>query len=294
VLRRVDSTQYGALLLDVIALQLETSGAIGDILSVLDEILDDVNDKQVEADDLNAKTVADCNEKEDKYTKIIHDAEFAIAQAEDYLGFLESEKRRLESEIDRVEAAMNKNRADKASAIQERESAHELYLSRLQEHEESIAACDEAIELLEQLKNTSAPTMIQVRKTSTTLMNLREKIQKMDGITSTYTPFLKVLLEIAASQENFSNQETVNQVNSLLNELKSDLEDSKEALIEEEEAAQEAHDAYVTELDTIYAALTEELAQLYTDLANVVNEIGVQHNIIDTNTVILNDTKATL
>jgi hypothetical protein len=49
------------------------------------------------------------------------------------------------------------------------------------------------------LKNSSAFNLIQVRKTSTTLMNLREKIQKMDTINPTYTPLLEVLLEIAAS-----------------------------------------------------------------------------------------------
>jgi len=294
VLRRIDSTQYGELLLDVIALQLETTDAIGDIMNVLDEILEDIQNQQEEADKLNEETVADCNDKDAKYSKTISDANKAIVDATNLLGLLETEKARLEAELDRVDGEKNKNRRDKDDAIFQRQDENRLYLERLAEHDESIEACKEAIELLEQLKNNSAPSLIQIRKTSTTLMNLREKIQKMDTITSTYTPFLKVLLEIAASQENFANQDTVNQVAVLLNELQTDLENSRAKLNADEESAQQAHDAYVNTLDLNYEALLEKERKLKAELSSAVSEIAVQKGIVSYNTQLVVDTQAIL
>lgn len=294
VLRRVDSTQYGELLLDVIALQLETTDAVGDILGVLDEILADLSSKQSSADEENEDNVEYCNNKGDEYNEIIYQAELDISVANSLIQEFEAEKLRLENEIDRVEAAMEKNRNDKESAINQRAADNATYLGRLAEHEESIDACVEAIELLEQLSNTSSPSLIQVRKTSTTLMNLREKIQKMSSITSTYTPFLKVLLEIAASQENFSNQDTVNQVNQLLSDLKSDLEHSKIDLVDEEDKAQIAHDEYIIQLDGIYASLELELNELYLNLSAAIENLRIQRNIVDEATTLLNNTRASL
>lgn len=294
VLRRVDSTQYGELLLDVIALQLENPDAVGDILSVLDEILVDLSNKQSDADIKNEVDVAYCNDKQGEYNQIISDAQLAIDSANVLLAKLENEKSRLEGEIDRVEAAIAKNLADKDSAITKREADHKLYESRLAEHDESIEACDEAVELLKQLKNTSSPSLIQVRKTSTTLMNLREKIQKMDTITSNYTPFLKVLLEIAASQDNFANQETVNQVNELLADLRADLVQSKADLNDEEDKAQKAHEEYISQLDLAYSSLQVELADLHTNLIGVVSEIRVQKQIVEDKTTLVTTTKASL
>jgi hypothetical protein len=296
VLRRVDSTQYGELLLDVIALQLETSDAIGDIVNVLDDIVDDLVNKQEEADEENKRTVADCNEKDAKYSEIISQANQAINDANSSLVTLRSEKIRLEGEIDRVEGEIRKNRKDRADAVAEREAENALYLERLAEHDESIEATKEAIELLNQLKKSpaGASNLVQIRKTSTTLMNLREKIQKMDAITSTYTPFLKVLLEIAASQDNFDKEETINKIGDLLNELKGDLEKSRDSLIRDEENAQAAHDEYVATLDVNYDDLVAEEQQLRSELSANIAEIARQERIVSENKTLVDETQKIL
>jgi hypothetical protein len=66
-LAEIDNTFYGKLLLDTIDLQLTSGGAIDDIITLLDEIVDELNADQADANDKNATDQAHCEDQGGAY-----------------------------------------------------------------------------------------------------------------------------------------------------------------------------------------------------------------------------------
>lgn len=290
--RGVDSTQYGALLLDVIDLQLEAKDSVSEIIGVLDELLVDVKTQQNNADRQNEIDTKECSDKDNEYTQIIEEAKTAISDAQSKLDRLRPEKIRLENEIDTEEGNKKKNREDRENAIQARKDAHELFVSRKGEHEASVDACNEALDILKNLKSedevapaaiqtASSFNFIQIQKASVVLMDLKEKIERMNTDTSAYTPYLKVLLEIAASQDRFSNQETVGEINRLLVELRDDIEESLRQLEQAEADEVASHNTYLDANQTEFNNIEDRLKELYSTHKQVVEDIKTQEGIVE-------------
>ena len=84
-LAQIDNTFYGKLLLDTIDLQLTTSGAIQDIVDLLDEIVAELDFAQDEADAKNKTDQKHCDDMTATHTNNINEAKGKIAAAQSTL-----------------------------------------------------------------------------------------------------------------------------------------------------------------------------------------------------------------
>lgn len=106
----------------------------------------------------------------------------------------------------------------------------------------------------------------------------------MNTDTSAYAPYLKILLEIAASQDNFSNQQTVAELNRLLVELRDDIKESLRLLTEAEDIEVINHGTFLTTNQKEFDEIEDRLKNLYEELSTVRADIVTQQGIFDKNT----------
>jgi DNA repair exonuclease SbcCD ATPase subunit len=291
-LSRVDSTQYGTLLLDVIDLQLEADGSISEIIKLLDELLTDVRVKQDNADIAYGILSKECTEKDKEYRGVIDEAKTAIEIANGQLVNLKERKTDLEREIDLEEGNEKRNKKAKVDAENARKAANDLYLAREQAHEESVDASNEAIEILKGIKEevkvapaaietASSFNFIQIQKASVVLMDLKEKVERISTGASDFAPYLKVLIEIAASQDRFSKQGTVAEIEGLLIKLRGDIQNALDQLNKQEETEVENHKTFLDLNKTELDGIQERLKQHYGDLKQVREDIQTQEGIVE-------------
>jgi hypothetical protein len=93
---------------------------------------------------------------------------------------------------------MQTNRDNCAAAIEQREADHELYLTRDTEHSDSIDSCEEALELVKQLKNQpeGSATLMQTRSVNKALETIAHHFASLHGAKNKYTSMLEMLVEL--------------------------------------------------------------------------------------------------
>ena len=283
-LAQIDSTFYGKLLLDTIDLQLTTSGAIQDIVDLLNEIIAELEFAQGEADAKNKTDQAHCDNQTAKHEGNIAEATRKINTAQSSLDdVLYPHLAQLIDVIANTEAAIVTNKADTAKAIDERAADAATFAERDAEHTEAVAACEEGAELINQLYNQPEGGAVLLQSASKTFKTIEKKFSNL-RMGSAYTPMIKALIQLASSQDNLSDQSIVTKIIDLINELKADLESSQGDLQYEEAAAIDAHLNYLDKMANELAALETKLANKQAEKAATEGEIATQEGIVATQT----------
>ena len=163
----------------------------------------------------------------------------------------------MKAQIDDEMSTLNDRIASNQDATtrenEQREQDLADYNEKVQEHQDGINACEEAIGLVTELINSS-PSLIQIRKAKNSVANIQKKLGKKNQ----YSPLIKALTQLALDQ-NFSDQDTVEKIVELLNNLKDNLTTSLQTL-------NNAEDVAAQESQQRLAQLADELTQLQATL----------------------------
>jgi chromosome segregation ATPase len=283
-LQKIDSHHYGRFFLDVIALQMQTEGGVDQVIEAVDEIIQDLERAQDEADDKNRTDQEYCDSEISRLEKAIEDAQASIDFNNDQIdNVLVPRRESLVEKRDQIEADMESNRDNRAAAIEQREADHELYLTRDTEHSDSIDSCEEALELIKQLKNQpeGSATLMQTRSVNKALETIAHHFASLHGAKNKYTAMLEMLVELT---QNFADQDTLDEIIRLIQELLDDLAVSQEDASEEESDAQQAHDEYVAALDSSYESLQGEHDATSNDIVATDSEISERRDTVQRET----------
>ena len=293
-LNEIDSSFFGKTLLDVIQIQLHSTGAIQQVIDLLDEIAEDLRNAQQTADDDWYVRGGECNSTRTSYETTIAAAQNAETVAQNRIDneltpLIDS----LTNEIADLEGKIAHNADEQSNAVSEREAANELFGQRSFETADAIAACEEALLLMAQLVNEPASTTL-IQTATSTFATLESKFKSLKT-GSAYAPLVMSLVALV-SQQNFSDQGMVQRIIDLIAELKADLEKTGHDLenaerqeVEDHEEVmrtlQESHDSMSSRLDNARIELDNAKAAKESEEETVLNS----QNTITTTTTLLND-----
>jgi chromosome segregation ATPase len=283
-LQQIDSHHYGRFFLDVIALQMQTEGGVDQVIEAVDEIIEDLEKAQDEADEKNRTDQEYCDSEISRLEKAIKDAQDSIDFNNDQIdSVLVPRRESLIEKRDQLEADMEANRENRAAAIEQREADHELYLTRDTEHDDSIESCEEALELIKQLKNQpeGSATMMQTRSVNKAMETIAHHFTALHGAKNKYSAMLEMLVQLT---QNFADQDTLDEIIRLVEELLADLGVSQEDAAEDESEAQAAHDEYIAALDASYESLQSEHDETSNDIVATDSEISERRDTVERET----------
>jgi hypothetical protein len=282
-IQKVRANAFGDLLVSLAEIHMATAGPLEDLKQALADLSLATSDAlSAEHQSYNEATERHNSEVE-RWNQLISAASADIAAIESLLtNILYPRKEHLESEIANLEANIASNIAITEQETADREAAHEEFLTKESEYELAVEAADEALTLLEQLRNGEV-SLAQVRVAQNSLKKVQEKAAKLQN--NKFGTFLKALAAIA---QNFSNQDTLTKVIQLVTDLKSNCVEGL-ALLREHEAA--AIDLWENHR---LPQLIAELASLRQSLADNVAELDSTNTAISDNEYYLTQRKGDL
>jgi chromosome segregation ATPase len=232
VLVELDQTPMGSALLSTIHLQLETETPVDDIVSLLQEVADDLKNQQDDDDRIYGDAMKNCDEMTKFYNGQIDEAKNEISAEEANLARDRPALERVKGEITTNEQTLDRQENERKSAAKKREDDHQLFEERDAEFEDSVEACDEAVDILREIKYETKETV------ALQLSNIKSRISKSmnDMQSSLYGPSIMALVQVAARGDDV----TVQTIISLIKTLRDDLVIARTEDTDSEKQAQEA------------------------------------------------------
>jgi vacuolar-type H+-ATPase subunit I/STV1 len=211
---------WGSLILSLAEMHTLAEGPIDDLVVAIEAIVSDLEAKLVSAEEEFDERTQSHNAEVRTLTDLINEAERNIADTQALIeNVLVPQRNQLTEEIATLYRLIDETKAYITQTTTDRESAHSSFLERVEEHNEGIAAIQEALGVLDQLNEETS--LIQLKK----LHKSVEKIVKhVDGKHSVESAFVKSLLALTSSE--FVNNDQVDQVRNLLIKVLGNLETS--------------------------------------------------------------------
>lgn len=265
VLVELDKTPMGSALLSTVHLQLETETPVDDILSLLQEIADDLAAQQTSADNTYRDAMTLCKEMTEFYEGQIEEAKNEIQTQQANLDRDRPELERVKDLITKNEGILRDQEAEKESAANKRKEDNELFKQRDAEFTDSVEACEEAIEIVRELKYENKDTIaLQLGSIKTRISKSMNDLQS-----SLYGPSIKALVQVAAKADPV----TVDSIISLIDALRADLEKAQIEDQDAEKRAQEAWEKFDSDLAKAIEGTKQTLDGLRKDKTDLENAI---------------------
>jgi chromosome segregation ATPase len=265
VLVELDQTPMGSALLSTIHLQLETETPVDDIVSLLQEIADDLSKQQDDDDRIYKDAMTHCEEMKKFYNGQIDEAKNEINTQEANLARDRPELERVKGEITTNEQTLKNQESDRKAAAQKREDDNKLFKERDAEFEDSVKACNEAVEILNDLKyekKYEAKDLVALQ-----LSNIKTRISKSmnDMQSGLYGPSIKALVQVAAN----GDEVTVETIISLIKTLRDDLDNARTQDTAAETKAQATWENYDSDIAEAIEGTKDTLKRLNKDKSDL-------------------------
>lgn len=170
-------------------------------------------------------------------------------------------------DIANLKRTIDNTRTYIGEATAERERQHEDYETKVLEHQDALAAIQEALGILNTLIEGDV-SLVQVKKVKTTMQKVQSKLHK-----SADSALIKALVTLATNTD-FANQDALKNVQNLIIQVSNNLEESLRTSEAEEVAAQEAHVKDIenkeNEITSATRQVTDKSAELETTERRIV------------------------
>ena len=276
VLVELDQTPMGSALLSTVHLQLETETPVDDIVSILQEIADDLESQQKRDDGNYSEAMTHCKEMTAFYNGQIEDAKNEIKTQTANLDRDVPELKRVNGQITQKEDELKKHENDKKSAAQKRKEDNELFNERDAEYEDSVKACEEAVGILREMKyeqksESKEVAVLQLRSIENRISKSMNEFQS-----SLYGPSIKALVQVAAG----GDEVTVDYIIALIQELGDDLAKARGEDQVSENDAQKAWEEYDSDLAKAIEGTKSTLEGLREDKSDLEKAIEDAENAL--------------
>lgn len=258
-LTHIRSNPFGKQLLDTVALQLSTNGAVDRVLALLQELDDSLVREQEEADAEHERYQKECNETLTTYGERLAEANSDYNRAVSDISTYGQLVEETEEQIDSLEKQIADTEEAKERSTRQREYEREAYAQKMIDHDEAIAACDDATTLVLQLK-TSGSSFLQ----QPVYLEISSHVAAIRKAAPGYAGLFKALIQMAT--KTTANQELVVRLLNLIEKLKQSFINSKQIETTNEEDAENAYQALIIQLDNTLATLNVELGEKQNDL----------------------------
>lgn len=245
-------------------------------MQAINAVIEDLNIKTDKAnEDFEARTLWHESE-ERRLTDLINEASRNIAEAHELIdNVLVPQRNQLTEEIANLQRQIEETKEYIEKITAERETAHNDYLVRVDEHNSAISAIAEALSILSQL-NGEEPSLIQMKRVQRSIDKIKANIQGKRMVEAT---FIKSLLALTSG--GFVNQDALQKVEDLLVETKFNLEKS---LVEEDAAEEKEQADFEADVEHQQSNIVQDTAsvnQKSDELARTEEQIANTYEYID-------------
>lgn len=274
VLVELDQKPMGNALLSTVHLQLEADTPVEEILELLESIALDLQQQQEQADIKHNNDVDYCREMTEFYQANIDDAKNSINYNTDALQRDRPALVDVNTEISNTEGQLAAHKDSREKAKERREQDHELFLEYNEEFEDSVSACDEAIEIVRDLKYEQKSTniiAIQLENIQTRITKSMSQHQR-----SLYGPSIAALVQVAVK----ADQNTVDRIIELLTDLRDDLALAQDEDKKAEDSAQAAWEQYDIDIAETIQKTQDALDRLNQEKSRLQDSIKLAEELL--------------
>ena len=260
-LAQIDSTSYGKGLLDTIDLEMTSGASVDKIVEMLDNLAADLQADQAADDNDWALKNQECIDQKAEFNAQIDAAEAEILDATNLLAVLRPDLETTTSQLATKGVEIEALTAELNGLVGAHSDDTFDYEARMQEHEATIAAIDEAIAAMEGLVGSVAGE------------GIHESSERISAETA-----VGVLAQVKALSKLASkaDQGAVQTIIALLQEIKANLEASVADEGEGQGMAQEDYDLLKSTMETTLADLTLAQSTLENKKADLEGQIATQ------------------
>ena len=289
----LEHSDFGKALSDSIQLQMKLEGGVDLVISMIDDLKNDIQGEQDDHDAAFAAKTEECNTALTTYQNNIDQATADIKQAESDLAAWVPERDQTIADLNEASANLEDSEAEKRQAESDRAAAIEDYNQKVFENEAAIKACDDAVVLVRDYyaQDSLTGTFLQKRQV---LVQVTSHVQAVRRVAPSFAPILKSLVQLSAGPQ--ADQDKIKKVIGLIEDLRAKLEESlaTEHADEQKAAADhaefmEAINALINQLKTTINDLSIKLEDLNMKIEDAENRLADANGRFEANTTLWND-----
>jgi len=274
-LRELKKTGWGKVAVGLMELQVKTNGPMNELVTAFQNLIRDLNFKMGSEQEEYRWAAAEHHELDKEINTRLRDAKVRFGVASAHLqNTLYPERERLEALIAADEALIAQMEQEMTQATRERETAQATYERNCAEHDLTMDAVHECMDLLTGLQNGGA-SFVQITKAQ---KNIKKLIKKL-SVSSKWGHIAKVLVEMT---QDFANAEAVQNVMNLFMDLQGNLITSREEMDAVNAQQITVYMAFMTSCQNTIDEANARILANQAELEIVNADIAHQENLRDT------------
>ncbi|CAD8089708.1 unnamed protein product [Paramecium sonneborni] len=245
-LEKLKESSWAQFIVQFAEVELSTGGALSELVETINQLITQLEEELQDIHNAYSRRTDEHLRDVTRLEQEIQDAAKDIFTGQDFIdNVLIPQKERFLSALAQLKINIEENRRIVDGEILNRKRQHEQFLNNIAELNEAIGAVDESLGLLSQISN---PSLIQFKRVQTNLSRIQTQFQNR----SSFAPIIKALLELATEQ-NFADQGSVQQLVKIFNELRVQFVDSLNQETADESSAEIKHTERVAQLEKEFA-----------------------------------------
>ncbi|CAD8132718.1 unnamed protein product [Paramecium pentaurelia] len=266
-LEKLKESQWASFIVDFAEVELSSGGALTELVEAINQLIDQLEEELDDIHHAYSRRTDEHNRDVTRLEQEIQDADRDIFNGEDFIdNVLIPQKERFQSALAQLKTNIEENRRVLDGETLNRKKQHEQFLSNIAEINEAIGAVDESLGLLSQIAN---PSLVQFKRVQTNLNRIQSSFQNH----SSFAPIIRALLELATEQ-NFSDQGSLQQLVKIFNELRVQFVDSLNQETADENAAETKFAERVAQLEKEFAEFQRAVMIKNSELAANEQKLG--------------------
>lgn len=270
---QLDSKPMGNALLSLVQMHMKAGGPLDELVVLLGEMRDQLLQQGDEDDTLWKQQNQTCNENIESYQTELDDAETQIETSSDSLENLRPALSQVQSEIESGKTDLKALEDEQSSASENREASHDTWEKNDADYSDAIAAVEESIALMRQLKTEDDVSFVQIG-----LKNLESRIDR--GLHKSSRVLFGAAVTTLAEMATTADQALVQKIVSLLDEIRRALESSQEEDRENEEKEAKEFEEYDSTISEEITSLKERISAQETTETELKDEIEFEEDTL--------------
>ncbi|CAD8154630.1 unnamed protein product [Paramecium pentaurelia] len=266
-LEKLKESSWASFIVEFAEVELSTGGALSELIETINQLIEQLQEELQDIHNKYSRRTDEHNRDVTRLEQEIQDAAKDIFTGQDFIdNVLIPQKERFQQSLVQLKINIEENRRVLDGEIVNRKRQHEQFLSNIAELNEAIGAVDESLGLLSQISN---PSLIQFKRVQTNLGRIQTSFQNR----SSFAPIIKALLELATEQ-NFTDQGSVQQLVKIFNELRVQFVDSLNQETADESQAETKYTERVAQLEKEFAEFQRSVLIKNSELAANEQKLG--------------------
>jgi len=229
-LAQINQTPLGSQILSLAQLQMKAQGTVNSIADLLQEIYNDLDNQRIANEKQHEQDEAYCNENDARLVEELETASDNFLAQQNVRDTAVNNLAQLRPKLQDIQDELARDRQALSDGQAQRDRQHNTYLNDVKENSDAIAACGEALKLLNSLLGGSSFIQLKDRFAK---VSAQMEATKPTSHAHIYGPIIRALAQITTKADPAAIKRIVELIENLSDQLKAALQ-----TIEADEAQQ--------------------------------------------------------